>query len=63
MRGSILPYLHDPDGHELRFYTIEEHTAYQPDQPMKVDYAGRILEKARQASEPDAYRRGDGRVG
>jgi catechol 2,3-dioxygenase-like lactoylglutathione lyase family enzyme len=23
--GWILPELHDPDGHEVRFYTIEEH--------------------------------------
>jgi len=62
MRGWILPYLHDPDGHELRFYTIEEHTAYEPDLPMIVDSAGRILDEARQASEPDAWRPGDGRV-
>jgi catechol 2,3-dioxygenase-like lactoylglutathione lyase family enzyme len=24
--GWILPGLHDPDGHEVRFYTLEEHT-------------------------------------
>ena len=24
--GWILPALHDPDGHEVRFYTIEHHT-------------------------------------
>jgi hypothetical protein len=24
--GWILPLLHDPDGHEVRFYTIEHHT-------------------------------------
>lgn len=24
--GWILPLLHDPDGHELRFYTMEHHT-------------------------------------
>lgn len=24
--GWILPHLHDPDGHEVRFYTIEHHT-------------------------------------
>ncbi|NYE45367.1 catechol 2,3-dioxygenase-like lactoylglutathione lyase family enzyme [Spinactinospora alkalitolerans] len=24
--GWILPMLHDPDGHEIRFYTIEHHT-------------------------------------
>ncbi len=25
--GWILPELHDPDGHEVRFYTMESHTA------------------------------------
>ena len=25
--GWILPELHDPDGHEVRFYTMEHHTA------------------------------------
>jgi catechol 2,3-dioxygenase-like lactoylglutathione lyase family enzyme len=24
--GWVLPDLHDPDGHEVRFYTIEQHT-------------------------------------
>lgn len=24
--GWILPHLHDPDGHEVRFYTTEHHT-------------------------------------
>jgi hypothetical protein len=24
--GWILPMLHDPDGHEVRFYTVEQHT-------------------------------------
>lgn len=28
--GWILPGLHDPDGHELRFYTVEHHTEMQP---------------------------------
>lgn len=25
--GWILPMLHDPDGHEVRFYTVQHHTA------------------------------------
>jgi hypothetical protein len=25
--GWILPELHDPDGHEVRFYTMEHHTS------------------------------------
>ena len=28
--GWILPELHDPDGHEVRFYTIEHHTDLDP---------------------------------
>jgi len=26
--GWILPLLHDPDGHEVRFYTIQHHTEF-----------------------------------
>ncbi|HZR54299.1 MAG TPA: VOC family protein [Streptosporangiaceae bacterium] len=29
--GWILPELHDPDGHEVRFYTIEHHRQLDPD--------------------------------
>jgi catechol 2,3-dioxygenase-like lactoylglutathione lyase family enzyme len=29
--GWILPELHDPDGHEVRFYTIHHHTGLDPD--------------------------------
>jgi catechol 2,3-dioxygenase-like lactoylglutathione lyase family enzyme len=29
--GWILPLLHDPDGHEVRFYTHEHHTEPGPD--------------------------------
>jgi catechol 2,3-dioxygenase-like lactoylglutathione lyase family enzyme len=28
--GWILPLLHDPDGHEIRFYTHEHHTEPKP---------------------------------
>ena len=28
--GWILPELHDPDGHEVRFYTIQHHTEPDP---------------------------------
>jgi catechol 2,3-dioxygenase-like lactoylglutathione lyase family enzyme len=54
MRGWLLPYLHDPDGHELRFYTIEEHTSYDPGQSMHIDYAGQILERAKRNAEPQS---------
>jgi catechol 2,3-dioxygenase-like lactoylglutathione lyase family enzyme len=29
--GWILPELHDPDGHEVRFYTLQHHTDLDPD--------------------------------
>ena len=29
--GWILPELHDPDGHEVRFYTMQHHTSLDPD--------------------------------
>ena len=29
--GWILPLLHDPDGHEVRFYTVEHHSDADPD--------------------------------
>jgi catechol 2,3-dioxygenase-like lactoylglutathione lyase family enzyme len=28
--GWILPELHDPDGHEIRFYTLQHHTEPDP---------------------------------
>jgi hypothetical protein len=28
--GWILPELHDPDGHEVRFYTLQHHTEPDP---------------------------------
>jgi catechol 2,3-dioxygenase-like lactoylglutathione lyase family enzyme len=28
--GWILPGLHDPDGHEVRFYTVQQHTDLPP---------------------------------
>ena len=28
--GWILPHLHDPDGHEIRFYTHQQHTELDP---------------------------------
>ena len=37
--GWILPMLHDPDGHEVRFYTTESHTTLDLDSVMVVDDA------------------------
>jgi catechol 2,3-dioxygenase-like lactoylglutathione lyase family enzyme len=42
--GWILPELHDPDGHEVRFYTIQHHTQLDPD-------AVTIINDARESSE------------
>ncbi|WP_067840384.1 VOC family protein [Nocardia lijiangensis] len=36
--GWILPELHDPDGHEIRFYTVESHTELG-DHPLVVTEA------------------------
>lgn len=36
LRGWVLPSLHDPDGHEVRFYTMEEHTSHQPGEVMRM---------------------------
>ncbi len=35
--GWILPSLHDPDGHEVRFYTTEHHTKTGPEQVMRLE--------------------------
>jgi len=48
--GWILPYLHDPDGHEVRFYTIEQHTFREPDRPKRVDDAGDVLDEAKRTA-------------
>ena len=37
--GWILPMLHDPDGHEIRFYSTETHTHADPADPLVVDDA------------------------
>jgi hypothetical protein len=37
--GWILPLLHDPDGHEVRFYSIDSHTDVDPDAPLVIDVA------------------------
>ena len=35
--GWLLPFLHDPDGHEVRFYTVEHHTSTGPDDVKRFD--------------------------
>ncbi|WP_433565758.1 VOC family protein [Nocardia sp. CA-151230] len=41
--GWILPELHDPDGHEVRFYTVESHTDLG-DEALTVDNARETAE-------------------
>jgi catechol 2,3-dioxygenase-like lactoylglutathione lyase family enzyme len=58
--GWILPLLHDPDGHEVRFYTLESHTAVDPTAPLIVEdpiASARMRERewqARQAASASA---------
>lgn len=35
--GWILPMTHDPDGHEVRFYTTSHHTEVHADGPIVID--------------------------
>jgi catechol-2,3-dioxygenase len=37
--GWILPMLHDPDGHEVRFYSMEAHADLDPASPLVVEDA------------------------
>lgn len=37
--GWILPLLHDPDGHEVRFYSTEAHADIDPAAPLVIDDA------------------------
>lgn len=49
--GWILPELHDPDGHEVRFYTVQHHT--EPD-PQAVSVINDPRETAdRRAGQPN----------
>ncbi len=49
--GWILPELHDPDGHEVRFYTVQHHT--EPD-PQAVSVINDPRETAgHRAGQPD----------
>ena len=34
--GWILPHVHDPDGHEIRFYTLQHHTEPSPGQAATI---------------------------
>jgi catechol 2,3-dioxygenase-like lactoylglutathione lyase family enzyme len=47
-RGWILPLLHDPDGHEVRFYSMQDHTPLDPARVTRVEDGRDLIEEARQ---------------
>ncbi len=48
--GWILPMLHDPDGHEIRFYTVERHADPSPAEVTRIQDPREAAE--RRAGEP-----------
>jgi catechol 2,3-dioxygenase-like lactoylglutathione lyase family enzyme len=48
--GWILPELHDPDGHEVRFYTVQHHTEVDPGTVMVVTDPRESAERREQAA-------------
>jgi catechol 2,3-dioxygenase-like lactoylglutathione lyase family enzyme len=48
--GWILPYLHDPDGHEIRFYTREHHTEPEPGQVTTIHDPRESAERCERAA-------------
>jgi catechol 2,3-dioxygenase-like lactoylglutathione lyase family enzyme len=48
--GWILPLLHDPDGHEVRFYTIQHHRDFPADGVLTVHDPRETAEAAERAA-------------
>src|SRR5215468_2917663 len=48
--GWILPLLHDPDGHEVRFYTHEHHTEPEPGKVTTIHDARETAERRERAT-------------
>ena len=48
--GWILPRLHDPDGHELRFYTHQHHTELDPDAVTSINDPRESAERREQVA-------------
>jgi hypothetical protein len=48
--GWILPHLHDPDGHEIRFYTHQQHTQPDPDAVTTINDPRDSAERREQAA-------------
>jgi hypothetical protein len=60
--GWILPMLHDPDGHEVRFYTVEHHTVNRTDDVRVVeDAVGSEQDRLREHRARTADPGGEGR--
>ena len=51
--GWILPELHDPDGHEVRFYTTERHTQTGPQQVMRLQDPVETSQQRERENTPD----------
>jgi catechol 2,3-dioxygenase-like lactoylglutathione lyase family enzyme len=56
--GWILPLLHDPDGHEVRFYTIVHHTTPPADGVMTVHDPRETAERSERERQAAAGARG-----
>jgi hypothetical protein len=50
--GWILPELHDPDGHEVRFYTLQHHTELDPDTVTVISDPRESAERRERAAAP-----------
>ena len=48
--GWILPLLHDPDGHEVRFYTQQHHTEPEPGRVTTIQDPRETAERHEQAA-------------
>jgi catechol 2,3-dioxygenase-like lactoylglutathione lyase family enzyme len=46
--GWILPMLHDPDGHEVRFYTVQHHTQRSADLLVVEDAVGTAAQREKE---------------
>jgi catechol 2,3-dioxygenase-like lactoylglutathione lyase family enzyme len=57
--GWILPELHDPDGHEVRFYTVQHHTEVDPRAVMVVTDPRENAARREQAAGSHPSRGGD----
>ena len=50
--GWILPALHDPDGHEVRFYTLQHHTELDPGTVTTINDPRESAQRRERAARP-----------